>query len=75
MKSNKTAKKNKPEEETTLKKKLDEFEPNHFVSFSGEDGIGHFNDWIMKHGGKEKDKIPVIIVPLSKKPKLLLKIE
>ena len=75
LKSNKTVKKNKPGEETTLKRKLGEFEPNHFVSFSGEDGVGHFNDWLMRNGGNEKDKIPVTIVPSSKKPKPSLKME
>ena len=44
LKSNKTVKKNKPGEETTLKQKLGEFEPNDLATFSGEDGIGHFND-------------------------------
>ena len=72
---NKTAKKNKPEEKTALKRKLGEFKPNHFVKFSGKDGTGHFNAWIMKHGRKEKDKLSVIIVPSHKKPKPLLKIK
>ena len=38
FKMNKPAKKNKPEEKTTLKRKLGEFEPNHFIKFVGEDG-------------------------------------
>ena len=75
LKSNKTVKKNKPGEETTLKQKLGEFESNHFVSFSGEDGVRHFNDWLMKNGGNEKGRTPVTIEPASKKPKPSLKME
>ena len=51
-----------------MKRKLGEFEPNHSVGFSGEDGVGHFNDWLMKNGWIEKDKTPVMIVPSSKNP-------
>ena len=60
---NKTTEKNNPEEKTALKRKLGEFEP--FVKFTGKDGAGHFNDWIMKNGGKETDETPVTIVPSS----------
>ena len=75
FKMNKTTKKNNPNEKTTLKRKSGEFEPNHLVKFTGKDGAGHFDDWIMKNGGKETDKTPVTIVPSSEKPKPLPKIE
>ena len=44
LKNNKTLKKNKPEETTTLKCKRGAFDPNNFVHFLEEDGVGAFND-------------------------------
>ena len=31
-----------------------EFYANLFSHFKGEDGAGHFNDWVMANGGAEK---------------------
>ena len=49
--NNKTPKKNNPEQTTILKRKMGSFDPNNFVHFQVEDGIGAFNDWITEHGG------------------------
>ena len=67
--NNKVPKKNKPGEMTTWKRKPGTFHPDRFVCFEGDDGAGNFNHWLMNNGGKEKDKVPVEVVPASQKPK------
>ena len=66
LKNNKILKKNKPEETTTLKYKQSAFNLNNFAYFIGEDGAGTFNNLITAHGRKDKDKIPIAVIPPSK---------
>ena len=54
--NNKVSKKNKPNEITTCKRKVGNFDENEFVHWACKDGIGHFNDWVIANGGAEKDK-------------------
>ena len=70
-KNNKTLKKNKLEETTALKYKRGVFNPNNFTNFTGEDGVGAFNDQITTYRRIDKDKISVAIVPPSKKTKTI----
>ena len=73
--NNQVSKKLKPGEMTTWKRKPGTFHADRFVYFEGEDGAGNFNYWLMSNGGKEKDKVPVEIVPSSKKPKPSIKMK
>ena len=67
--NNQASKKNKPGEMTTWKRKPGTLHPDRFACFEGDDGAGNFNYWLMNNGGKEKDKVPVEVVPASQKPK------
>ena len=73
--NNQIAKKNKPDEVATFKRKKGEFHSNRFVHFTRKDGAGHFNDWIMANGGAEEDKLQVEIVPSSQKPRPSMKMK